>query len=385
MRQRHATLVTLLAAALLAGCATPYGRARTALAEERYEEAASGFEEILTRHPDRLDALIGLGKARYKLGTFDDAITALTRAAARAPKSETAHLYLGLSHLRKGEDGPAEEHLKTLLALGPHPRLAAQTSGVLELRRRPVRSVGGERRRPQETRGTEGERRSVHGEGAREDEDRLSRRRAEHDPRRATLRGVHSQGSDRRAHSCGYSDRPAEQDRLRLHGRRVGAGSHRGLLERAILERVRQVQVRLHLHGGDGVCAHRKILWAGGASPDRQARVRPEIHRVAEIVDAQPVRGGRAGMGRGRGVIRVIVGALLLGGCAQFYWSKPNGTAEQFDRASRECARDAAPTPTAAAHGIVDERIYRACLSALGWRREKQWDPPPPGWFRGIE
>src|SRR5438309_11357674 len=89
MRQRHATLVTLLAAALLAGCATPYGRARTALAEERYEEAASGFEEILTRHPDRLDALIGLGKARYKLGAFDDAITALTRAAARAPKSET--------------------------------------------------------------------------------------------------------------------------------------------------------------------------------------------------------------------------------------------------------------------------------------------------------
>src|SRR5437016_2278254 len=134
MRQRHATLVTLLAAALLAGCATPYGRARTALAEERYEEAASGFEEILTRHPDRLDALIGLGKARYKLGTFDDAITALTRAAARAPKSETAHLYLGLSHLRKGEDGPAEEHLKTLLALGPHPRLAAR----LELARLPA-------------------------------------------------------------------------------------------------------------------------------------------------------------------------------------------------------------------------------------------------------
>src|SRR6058998_2707527 len=133
MRQRHATLVTLLAAALLAGCATPYGRARTALAEERYEEAASGFEEILTRHPDRLDALIGLGKARYKLGAFDDAITALTRAAARAPKSETAHLYLGLSHLRKGEDGPAEEHLKTLLALGPHRRLAAQTSRALEL------------------------------------------------------------------------------------------------------------------------------------------------------------------------------------------------------------------------------------------------------------
>src|SRR3989442_2227917 len=127
------------------------------------------------------------------------------------------------------------------------------------------------------------------------------------------------------------------------------------------------------------------MLWAGGSSPDRQARVRPEIHRVAEIGDAQPEGGGRAGMGRGRGVIRVIVGALLLGGCAQFYWSKPNGTAEQFDRASPECAREAGTNPTAAAHGIVDERIYRACLSALGWRREKQWDPPSPGGVRGIE
>src|SRR2546422_10935509 len=103
MRQRHATLVTLLAAALLAGCATPYGRARTALAEERYEEAASGCDEILTRHTDRLDALIGLGKARYKLGTFVDAITALTRAAAPALKTEAAHLYPRLMHLRTGQ------------------------------------------------------------------------------------------------------------------------------------------------------------------------------------------------------------------------------------------------------------------------------------------
>src|SRR3989449_10845376 len=126
MRQRHATLVTFLAVALLAGCATPYGRARTALAEGRYEEAASGFEEVLARHPDRLDALVGLGKARYKLGAFDEAITALTRAVAQAPKSEAAQLYLGLSYLQKGEDGPAEEHLKAFLDLKPHARIAAQ-------------------------------------------------------------------------------------------------------------------------------------------------------------------------------------------------------------------------------------------------------------------
>jgi len=99
-------------------------------------------------------------------------------------------------------------------------------------------------------------------------------------------------------------------------------------------------------------------------------------------------RGGGAGIDRERGIRLVIVGTILIGGlgaCAQYYWSKPNSTAEQFELASRECARQAAPTPTAAAHGIINHGIYRACLSAQGWTREKQWEPPPPGWFRGFE
>ncbi len=128
-------LSILLAVPLLTGCAAPYGKARTALAEGRYEEATSRFEEILARDQDRLDALVGLGKARYKLGAFDDAIAVLARAAAQAPKSETARLYLGLSYLQKGEDGPAEEHLKALLGLALHPRLAAQTNRALEVMR----------------------------------------------------------------------------------------------------------------------------------------------------------------------------------------------------------------------------------------------------------
>ena len=132
MRQQYALMI-LLAVSVFTGCATGYGKARSALVEGRYEEAASRFEELLARHPDRLDALVGLGKAKYKLAAFDDAITVLTRAAAQAPKSESAHLYLGLSHLQKGEDGPAEDHLKALLGLAPHPRLAAQTNRALEL------------------------------------------------------------------------------------------------------------------------------------------------------------------------------------------------------------------------------------------------------------
>jgi tetratricopeptide (TPR) repeat protein len=135
MRHRCSGLSILLAVSLLTGCAGPYGKARSALVEGRYEEAASRFEELLARRPDRLDALVGLGKAKYKLAAFDDAITVLTRAAVQAPKSESAHLYLGLSYLQKGDDGPAEDHLKALLGLAPHPRLAAQTNRALELMR----------------------------------------------------------------------------------------------------------------------------------------------------------------------------------------------------------------------------------------------------------
>ncbi len=88
--------------------------------------------------------------------------------------------------------------------------------------------------------------------------------------------------------------------------------------------------------------------------------------------------------------MRSRAGLLLLvlitaAGCARYYWSRPGGEAAQFERDSRECARGAAENPTAAAHGIVDAPRYRSCLAAKGWTREKQWDPAPAGWYRGVE
>ncbi len=74
-----------------------------------------------------------------------------------------------------------------------------------------------------------------------------------------------------------------------------------------------------------------------------------------------------------------------LSGCARYYWSKPGSTQEQFSRDSAECTKQAAANPTAAAHGIVSEQLYRACLSARAYVRDKQFDPPPPGSYRGIE
>lgn len=75
---------------------------------------------------------------------------------------------------------------------------------------------------------------------------------------------------------------------------------------------------------------------------------------------------------------------VMMSGCGRYYWSKPGGSAEQFDRDSRECAREASPAH-AAALGVVEDTRYRPCLAARGWVRDKQLEPVGPGWYRGIE
>ena len=88
----------------------------------------------------------------------------------------------------------------------------------------------------------------------------------------------------------------------------------------------------------------------------------------------------------GRGIACLLAIALALSaglsGCARYYWSKAGSSADQFDRDSRECAREASPAP---ALGVVDSARYRSCLVVRGWARDKQLEPVPPGWYRGIE
>jgi len=72
----------------------------------------------------------------------------------------------------------------------------------------------------------------------------------------------------------------------------------------------------------------------------------------------------------------------LLGGCTAFYWSRPGTTPEQFISDSQECAKEAAPTPT---YDVMIQDVYRGCLKKRGYVRSKQYQPVPPGYFRGIE
>jgi len=133
MRGKSIALCILASVPMLAGCATPYGQGRSALRQGQYDEAAGYFEKILSVEPERLDVLTGLGVARYKLGALDEAAEALGRVVARAPAHAEARLYLGLTYLRKGEDGLADEQLAALPGLRPEPRLAAQIERGLRL------------------------------------------------------------------------------------------------------------------------------------------------------------------------------------------------------------------------------------------------------------
>ena len=94
----------------------------------------------------------------------------------------------------------------------------------------------------------------------------------------------------------------------------------------------------------------------------------------------------------GRRTRGVLGGAMVavtlaggLGGCVRYYWSKPNATAEDFNRDNQQCIGESSPTTATLKTGVFVEQLYRSCLSAKGWVRDKQYDPPPPGYYRGVE
>jgi tetratricopeptide (TPR) repeat protein len=135
MHWRHVASLAVIAA-VAAGCATtPSSAGRAALREGRAADAASNFEAALAQDPERLDALIGLGIARFRLGNYDEAITALSQAVNRAPAHPAARLYLALAQLRKHDDAAAIEHLTALRSVDLEPRFAALVDQALALLR----------------------------------------------------------------------------------------------------------------------------------------------------------------------------------------------------------------------------------------------------------
>ena len=123
------TLVVLLAV----GCAGPTAAGSAALREGRPAEALEHFQHALNEDPRHLDALIGVGISRYRLGDYAGAIAALEDAVKRAPADPLARLYLALSDVRARDDAKAREHLTALRAMPVDPRLGALVGQALDL------------------------------------------------------------------------------------------------------------------------------------------------------------------------------------------------------------------------------------------------------------
>jgi len=134
---RRRSYPVLLAALtfVISGCATTAGRGETALRDGHYAEAASNFEAVLKEDPERTDALVGLGIARYGQKVYDEAVAHLSRAVSQDPKRADAQLYLGLSYLERDDEGSAAEHLRAFRDLTHSARVIRQVDDALQLMR----------------------------------------------------------------------------------------------------------------------------------------------------------------------------------------------------------------------------------------------------------
>jgi hypothetical protein len=83
----------------------------------------------------------------------------------------------------------------------------------------------------------------------------------------------------------------------------------------------------------------------------------------------------------------VAVGlATSLSGC-RYYWYKPQSTADMFVRDSDECWNEGRSAMSGTRYGVasqaLSQEVYRACLQARGYERQKTTAGPDK--HRGYE
>ena len=125
--------VVLLVALVLTGCASATRDGQVALQYGDNATAATYFETALAKNPTSVTALVGLGVARYRLGAFAEADRALSEALVQSPDLPVAHLYLGLSALRRGEDDAADAQFVRFSSFGVAARLTSYIDRTMRL------------------------------------------------------------------------------------------------------------------------------------------------------------------------------------------------------------------------------------------------------------
>ncbi|MFN3426607.1 MAG: tetratricopeptide repeat protein [Candidatus Thermochlorobacter sp.] len=111
-----------------------YTLAEAFAARSRFAEAACAYRAILELKPDFEPALIGLGIAELQLGNFEQAIAALSKAAALNPHSAEIQFYLGNAFDDAGKNDDAMRAFQNALALQPNFEEAHLALGFLYYR-----------------------------------------------------------------------------------------------------------------------------------------------------------------------------------------------------------------------------------------------------------
>ena len=99
MKMRLCLVILLTAVAFTANAAddSAFGKANQAYAEGRFEEAATGYENLIRSGNWNADLFYDLGNARYRLGDFGQAILNFERALALDPRHAEADANLRLA------------------------------------------------------------------------------------------------------------------------------------------------------------------------------------------------------------------------------------------------------------------------------------------------
>ena len=102
-----------------AGARPAFLLAVSELKASRFEKALSGFEAVLKKEPQQLEAAFYRGQCLYHLGRLDAAKTAMTDLSARAPEMPVTHYYLGRIAYDQSDLGEAFKQLQAAAALDP--------------------------------------------------------------------------------------------------------------------------------------------------------------------------------------------------------------------------------------------------------------------------
>jgi tetratricopeptide (TPR) repeat protein len=87
--------------------------------QKNYAEAEKAYTQAIARHPDYGVALISLGRLRIVQKNYDDAIEALSQAVKILPASAQANYFLGEAYLQNKKGSQAVAYLNQAIKLDP--------------------------------------------------------------------------------------------------------------------------------------------------------------------------------------------------------------------------------------------------------------------------